>query len=390
MEQIQIIANEWQHLKEKMKHELMGIKQSFVWIGYALRQIEDKKLYEQDGYKSVTEFAKAEYGLTATIVSRFKAINEVYSVGGYSEQLKPEYKDFKRSQLEEMLTLTEADRSMIQPGTSRSAIRELKQFNRQAQPDEATDDIYKLIEEFFRNQKNELNQIFAEAMDIKHLKEIVNPSGNKSFRRGLYFMMMYDDKIQIKKFGDTPQTISWEDFYSILTEIFEDHGNQTWQEYFGEEPEAEIEPAQETEKPQEQKIIPKQELGSIQEPDEQEVFEVEPEKELDSLPMPGETKETEVLNEETEIEPAQNSDVVEVPEQELEEPEVIEVEILPKPFGSRIEYLNVLKPHEAAIYLQNEYKAERLTNTLLLSSAEILEWLLQDVDSKGNMIINAC
>ena len=51
--------------------------------------------------------------------------------------------------------------------------------------------------------------------------------------------------------------------------------------------------------------------------------------------MPGETKETEVLNEETEIEPAQNSDVVEVPEQELEEPEVIEVEILPKPFGSR-------------------------------------------------------
>lgn len=329
MEQIQIIANEWQHLKEKMKHELMGIKQSFVWIGYALRQIEDKKLYEQDGYKSVTEFAKAEYGLTATIVSRFKAINEVYSVGGYSEQLKPEYKDFKRSQLEEMLTLTEADRSMIQPETSRSAIRELKQFNRQAQPDEATDDIYKLIEEFFRNQKNELNQIFAEAMDIKHLKEIVNPSGNKSFRRGLYFMMMYDDKIQIKKFGDTPQTISWEDFYSILTEIFEDHGNQTWQEYFGEEPEAEIEPAQ-------------------------------------------------------------NSDVVEVPEQELEEPEVIEVEILPKPFGSRIEYLNVLKPHEAAIYLQNEYKAERLTNTLLLSSAEILEWLLQDVDSKGNMIINAC
>lgn len=153
MEQIQIIANEWQHLKEKMKHELMGIKQSFVWIGYALRQIEDKKLYEQDGYKSVTEFAKAEYGLTATIVSRFKAINEVYSVGGYSEQLKPEYKDFKRSQLEEMLTLTEADRSMIQPETSRSAIRELKQFNRQAQPDEATDDIYKLIEEFFRNQK---------------------------------------------------------------------------------------------------------------------------------------------------------------------------------------------------------------------------------------------
>lgn len=95
------------------------------------------------------------------------------------------------------------------------------------------------------------------------------------------------------------------------------------------------------------------------------------------MPLPEESKQTEVLKEETEIEPAQNSDVV-------------EVEILPKPFGSRKEYLSALKPHEAAIYLQNEYKAERLTNTLLLSSAEILEWLLQDVDSKGNMIINGC
>lgn len=357
MEQIQIIADEWQHIKDKMKHELMGIKQSFVWIGYALRQIDDKKLYEQDGYKSVTEFAKAEYGLTATIVSRFKAINEVYSVDGYSEQLKPEYKDFKRSQLEEMLTLTEADRSMIQPETSRSAIRELKQFNRQAQLSGAVDDIHELISEYFRNQRNELNQIFGEHVDIKHLKEIVNPSGNKSFRRGLYFMMMYDDKIQIKKFGDTPQTISWESFYSLLQEIFEDYENRTWQEHFGEEPEIEIEPAQE------------QILISEKEPEEQEIIEIESEKELDLLPLPEESKQTEVLK---------------------EEPEVIEVEILPKPFGSRKEYLSALKPHEAAIYLQNEYKAERLTNTLLLSSAEILEWLLQDVDSKGNMIINGC
>lgn len=385
MEQIQIIADEWQHIKDKMKHELMGIKQSFVWIGYALRQIDDKKLYEQDGYKSVTEFAKAEYGLTATIVSRFKAINEVYSIDGYSEQLKPEYKDFKRSQLEEMLTLTEADRSMIQPETSRSAIRELKQFNRQAQPDEVTDDIYKLIEEFFRNQKKELNQIFAEAVDIEHLKEIVNPSGNKSFRRGLYFMMMYDDKIQVKKFGDTPQTILWEDFYSLVNEIFVDYGNRTWQEHFGEESETEIEPAQEIDKPQEEEIILEQESKE----QEVEVLE-ESEKELHPLPDSKETKQREVLKDEAEIEPAQNPEIVEVSEQEPEETEVIEVEILPKPFGSRKEYLNALKPHEAAIYLQNEYKAERLTNTLLLSSAEILEWLLQDVDSKGNTIINGC
>lgn len=387
MEQIQKTVDEWQRIKEKMKQELMGIKQSFVWIGYALRQIEDKKLYEQDGYKSVTEFAKVEYGLTATIVSRFKAINEIYSVDGYSEQLRPEYKDFKRSQLEEMLTLTEADRSMIQPEASRAAIRELKQFNRQEQLDETTDDIHKLIEEFFRNQKVELNQIFAECIDIKSLKEIINPSGNKSFRRGLYFMMMYDDKIQVKKFGDTPQVISWEEFHALIKEIFADHGDRTWQEHFGEALEIEIEPAQEIEKSQEEEIIPEQE--SIQETEDQEVLK-EPEKGLNLLQGSEKMRQTEILQEELEIiEPAQKSDITEISKQESEETEIVEVEILAKPFGSRKEYLNMLKPHEAAIYLQNEYKAERLTNTLLLSGVELLKWLLQDVDNEGNTIINA-
>lgn len=130
MEYVQMTLDDWVQMKQKLKQELLGVKQSFVRIGYALRQIDDQKLYEQDGYKSIAEFAQAEYGLGPSITSRFMSINREYSIDGYSEQLRPEYAELGRSQLEEMLKLPDADRQMIQPETSREDIRELKRFNK--------------------------------------------------------------------------------------------------------------------------------------------------------------------------------------------------------------------------------------------------------------------
>ena len=130
MEYVQMTLDDWVQMKQKLKQELLGVKQSFVRIGYALRQIDDQKLYEQDGYKSIAEFAQAEYGLGPSITSRFMSINREYSIDGYSEQLRPEYAELGRSQLEEMLKLPDTDRQMIQPETSREDIRELKRFNK--------------------------------------------------------------------------------------------------------------------------------------------------------------------------------------------------------------------------------------------------------------------
>lgn len=63
MEYVQMTLDDWVQMKQKLRQELIGVKQSFVRIGYALRQIDDQRLYENDGYKSIAEFAKAEYGL---------------------------------------------------------------------------------------------------------------------------------------------------------------------------------------------------------------------------------------------------------------------------------------------------------------------------------------
>lgn len=60
--------------------------------------------------------------------------------------------------------------------------------------------------------------------------------------------MMYENRVAVKKFGDTPQNLTWWQFYQITVDIFGDAaaGPKTWQRYFGGEDE-ENEPARDGE-----------------------------------------------------------------------------------------------------------------------------------------------
>lgn len=241
MEYVQMTLNDWVEMKRKLRQELLGVKQSFVRIGYALRKIEEQKLYENDGYKSIAEFAKEEYGLEPSTTSRFMSINREYSIDGYSEQLRPEYADLGRSQLEEMLKLPESDRQMIQPETSREDIRELKRFNKAESAAGVADDLRQLVEKFYYDNPEILNEVFSHLeynwneQTIKHFEEIVNPGGNRSYKKGLYFLMMYENRVAVKKFGADPQDLTWWDFWQITWSIFGEAaaGPKTWQSYFG-------------------------------------------------------------------------------------------------------------------------------------------------------------
>lgn len=243
MEYVQMTLNDWVEMKQKLRRELLGVKQSFVRIGFMLRQIEEQKLYEQDGYKSIAEFARTELGLEPSTTSRFISINREYSVDGYSEILSPEYAELGRSQLEEMLKLPEDDRKMVQPETSRQDIRNLKKFNKSEPETGVADDMRQVIEHFFEDNEEIFNAVFSEAdqgMDaenIKRMAEIINPAGNRSYKKGLFFMIMYEDKIAVKKFGGAPQEMTWAEFMSITVDIFGEAaaGGNTWQRYFGQE-----------------------------------------------------------------------------------------------------------------------------------------------------------
>ena len=243
MEYVQMTLTDWVEMKQKLRRELLGIKQSFVRIGFMLRQIEEQKLYENDGYKSIAEFAKAELGLEASTTSRFISINREYSADGYSEILSPEYAELGRSQLEEMLKLPEEDRCMVQPETSRQDIRDLKKFNKAEPEMGVADDLREVIKNFYKDNEEILNAVFSEKdlgtekENIKSLAEIINPSGNRSYKKGLFFLIMYEDKIAVKKFGASPQEITWEEFIKVTVDIFGESaaGRNTWQRYFGKE-----------------------------------------------------------------------------------------------------------------------------------------------------------
>lgn len=243
MEYMQMTLNDWLEMKQSLERELNNLKTGFIRVGYVLRKIDDTKGYEQDGYKSVAEFAKAEYGLSASTVSRFMAINEKFSLNGYSERLDPKYIGFRQSIMGEMLGLPDQDLDLVTPETSRQDVRELKQFNRQEPEKGIADDLQDLIESYFRENKEELNELYN--APGTPTQEILNPSGNKVYRKGMYMMFFYTDCVKTKKFGGATDAYNWGEFRELIDSIFSSlAGQDTYGDYFGipqqaEAPEAE-------------------------------------------------------------------------------------------------------------------------------------------------------
>lgn len=224
-EYIQLTLDDWLAMKESLKRDLIGVQESFVRIGYTLRKIEEQKLYKNDGYETVTEFAKAEYGLSASTISRFMSINRKFSIDGYSDRLRPEYAQMGSSKLSEMLSLPDADLEMVRPEMPKADIRELKHFNKEEPVPEAADSLEKLVWKFFEAnaaiaKQLEQSEAYADG-EAEKMVEIVNPAGVKTFRAGLYYMAMYENDIQIKQFGQQPQKMSWAEFFAITKKIFE-------------------------------------------------------------------------------------------------------------------------------------------------------------------------
>lgn len=216
---VQLTLDDWMELKQKIKKELVSVKKSFVRIGYALHKIRDEKLYERDGYKTMGEFAEKEYGLKPSTVSRLIEINAKFSIGGNSEELAPEYENFGKYQLEEMLQLPESDYEMVQPTASRETIRELKRFNAaEAAPEDGG--FKDLVRDFL--EKTGILEDLDKTKTTKQLAEIVNPSGNRSYRKGKFFVMMYESGLKIKQAGAGIEEMSWEQFFEIVWEIAEE------------------------------------------------------------------------------------------------------------------------------------------------------------------------
>lgn len=362
---VQMTLNDWIEIKQKLRQELLGVKQSFVRIGYMLRQINDQKGYEQDGYKSIAEFAQKELGLHPSTTTRFMEINREYSIDGYSERLRPEYLDLSRSQLEEMLKLPDEDRTMIQTDTSREGIRELKRFNN-AVPETGANTIKELVESFFHDNKEILNAVFAEEFTTKQFSEIVNPSGNRSYKKGLYFLMMYENRIAVKKFGETPVNMTWDEFKQQTEDIFQEAaGPDTWRNYFGEAEKTEQETDQEFDKGIEGRA------NAVQTQENKGGGQIAPAQKT------AEILSTEQVAEE-QIEGQMN--VTDYPELIPENMEIQPENQVQEETLTRKEYLDTLTEYGAAGYLNSNLNPETLSDVEKLEA-----WFKTKVDRKWGM-----
>lgn len=253
MEYVQLTLDDYIQCKTEIKENLTGIVKSFVKIGWQLTRINASKAYTLDGYSSITEFAKAEYDMNPDGVSRFMNVYERYSVPGDTPELQEQYKDFKFAQLSEMLQLTEEDQLLITPDIKRADIRELKKFNKENEhnPEQLLNwknrqenKIFDTIYEFFKSSRELLNTLFGSdayrAGSLEQMVEIVNPSGNRSYRKGTVFLMMYGSEkgIMVKQIPQGTENMPWSEFFNIVQDLFGEKaaGDRTWEAYF--EPES--------------------------------------------------------------------------------------------------------------------------------------------------------
>lgn len=114
---------EWQ---QELDTELVKSAEGFVKIGYLLKVARDTDILKNSGYTGIVEFAKARYGLDKTQVSRFIHINDRFSEGGNSEELKENYKGMGYAKLTIMLQLPDEINEEITPDFSKSEIEEIK------------------------------------------------------------------------------------------------------------------------------------------------------------------------------------------------------------------------------------------------------------------------
>ena len=116
---------EYQDLKSGIRNHLDSAAEDFFMVGYFLRQISENALFTEDGYKSIWDFAKGEYGLSTSSASRFMAINARFSIDG-GEHMAEKYIGMGVSKLQEMLGLPDEELEKVTQETTVREIRVLK------------------------------------------------------------------------------------------------------------------------------------------------------------------------------------------------------------------------------------------------------------------------
>lgn len=113
-------------LKDIILESIANMTREFVAVGYYLKYVRDHEMYLADGYASIWEFAENLYGIQRSTCSRWMAINDRFSVQGNSPVLDEQYRQYGKSQLQEMLYLDDKQIEEVKPDMTVKDIREIR------------------------------------------------------------------------------------------------------------------------------------------------------------------------------------------------------------------------------------------------------------------------
>lgn len=188
MEQV-IGYRSYQEYKQELDTELKKTAEGFVRIGYLLKVARDTSILAESGYDNVIDFARAEYGLDKTQVSRFMNINDKFSEGGYAPELKEEYQGFGYAKLSIMLLLPEDVNNVLTPDFSKAEIQQIKDV---VDEEKKTTDIEVMLERKDKVQQaldNNLEKVvFQLGKDNPKIYKEIWEAVKKESETGKYFI----------------------------------------------------------------------------------------------------------------------------------------------------------------------------------------------------------
>lgn len=186
MEQV-IEYRSYQEYKQELDTELKKTAEGFVRIGYLLKVARDTSILAESQYDNVVDFARAEYGIDKTQVSRFIHINDKFSKGGYAPELKEEYQGFGYAKLSIMLSLPDSVNEELTPDFSKAEVQQVKD---EVDEEKKTTDIEVMLEEkdsvqqsFDTNLEKAVYQLGKDAPEVyKRLWESAVKNGESGKR----------------------------------------------------------------------------------------------------------------------------------------------------------------------------------------------------------------
>ena len=197
----ELIKDTYISFKKKLDAAMHQAAEAFVQSGYLLRKAKETDVLTSSGYDNVNDFAKGEYGLSPDQVSRYIAINERFSVGGYAPELRDDMKGYGIGKLQIMLTLPDEVVEVIPQEVTKQEVSEIQKEvkqeqnitdievmleEKQTQPaylDRPMEPLEKFYVEYFYEQKQKWARLY-DALDValpdEYDREVANalcPSG---------------------------------------------------------------------------------------------------------------------------------------------------------------------------------------------------------------------